>query len=216
MAHPVYKNSAGRRLPSVTTVLSRFKDSGALIAWANKEGLEGRPLRGEGSVSQAACDAGTLAHSMVEAVIKKLEGPRQIDHPPETWDAASSAFDAYHAWSQQTRLVPCESEVSLVCECHQLGGTLDAMLIQDRLSLGDVKTSAAVYPEMLLQLSAYGHLWSVNRPDRPITGGYHILRFSKVGGSFSHHYYPNLDKAWELFQLYRRAFDLDKEIKDLV
>lgn len=74
MPTQAYKNKAGKRVPSVTTILSRFKDSAALMIWANKEGLEGRPLRGEGSTADKAAEAGTLAHAFVEADIKTGEG----------------------------------------------------------------------------------------------------------------------------------------------
>jgi hypothetical protein len=35
MAHPIYKNEGGKRLPSVTTILGKFKDPGALMWWSN-------------------------------------------------------------------------------------------------------------------------------------------------------------------------------------
>ncbi len=216
MAHPVYKNAAGKRLPSVTTILSRFKESGALMAWANKEGLEGRPLRGPDSTADKAAEAGTLAHAMVESNIKGTPFPLESDYRAEIWEKAQSAYSAYKEWASQTKLQPCESEVSLTCECHMLGGTLDTILVQGKLSLGDIKTSAAIYPEYLCQLAAYKHLWEANNPDRPITGGCHILRFSKEGGSFAHHFWPDLSKAWEAFQLMRQLYDLDKEIKAMV
>jgi hypothetical protein len=216
MAHPVYRNANGDKMPSVTTILSRFKPSGALIAWANREGLEGRPIRGEGSTADKAMEAGTLAHARVEATIKGVGFPQQIDYPQEIWDKAESAFSAYREWSKQTRLLPCESEVSLTCECHQFGGTLDTILVQGKLSLGDIKTSNAVYAEYLCQLAAYKHLWEVNYPDKLITGGCHILRFSKIGGSFSHHFYPDLTVAWEAFELMRKLYDYDKLLKEIL
>lgn len=44
-----YRNAAGEKVPSVTTILSRFKDSGGLIKWAYRQGREheGLALRGE-------------------------------------------------------------------------------------------------------------------------------------------------------------------------
>ncbi len=66
---------------------------------------------------------------------------------------------------------------------------------------------------MLIQLAAYNLLWLENHPDRPLTGGFHLCRFSKENGDFSHHYWPNLDDAREQFILLRRAYDLDKQLK---
>jgi hypothetical protein len=40
----IYKDHRGNRLPSVTTIIGRFKDSGGLLYWANQQGLEGKTL----------------------------------------------------------------------------------------------------------------------------------------------------------------------------
>ena len=58
-----YFNKAGQRLPSVTTIISRFKESGGLIHWAWNLGREGQDYR---QVRDEAADAGTLAHAMIE------------------------------------------------------------------------------------------------------------------------------------------------------
>ncbi len=66
---------------------------------------------------------------------------------------------------------------------------------------------------MLCQVAAYGKLWEENRPEQPVEGGYHIIRFDKTYGDFSHHWYPELDDAWTYFKLVREAYDLAKELK---
>ena len=40
----IYKDHRGNRLPSVTTIIGRFKESGGLLYWANQQGLEGKTL----------------------------------------------------------------------------------------------------------------------------------------------------------------------------
>ena len=35
----------------------------------------------------------------------------------------------------------------------------------------------------------------------------------KEYADFAHHYYNNLDDAWDQFKLFRRAFDIDKKLK---
>jgi len=55
----IYKDHRGNRLPSVTTIIGRFKESGGLLYWANQQGLEGKTL------DQARAEVttpGTLAH----------------------------------------------------------------------------------------------------------------------------------------------------------
>lgn len=70
MAHPTYLID-GKRVPSVTTVISRFKESGALMYWCWDQGRQGLDYR---QTRDAAADAGTIAHAMVEAFIRNGEG----------------------------------------------------------------------------------------------------------------------------------------------
>jgi len=201
----------GKRVPSVTTILSRFKESGGLIHWAWDLGMQNIDYR---KVRDDAADAGTLGHALVEAEIRGKEPPKQSDYEPEMWAKAQSSFGAFKEWSRQTQLLPVETEVPMTCRCHMIGGCLDAMLIQDRLALADWKTSNGVYLEYLCQLSAYGHLWTVNHPERPIEGGFHLLRFSKIAGDFHHMYWAQLDDAWLMFEHLRAAYDLEKKVKE--
>jgi hypothetical protein len=208
-----YKDAAGKRIPSVTTVIGRFKESGALIAWAwnlGKEGIDYRQVRDD------AADAGTLAHAMVEATIRGTPFPDEKTHDAEKWQKAISAFGAFEEWKRQTQLQPADTEVSMTCECHRVGGTLDTILVQGKLSLGDWKTSNGVYPEYMIQLAAYRHLWTVNYPDRPLTGGSHLLRFSKAGGDFTHHYWADLSEAWAAFEHMRPLYDIMAGLKGRV
>jgi hypothetical protein len=213
MAHPVYKNAAGVKLPSVTTIISKFKEAGGLIHWSWQLGMEGKDYR---KVRDDAANAGTLAHSMVEADIRGLGPPDLSGFDNDTYLKATSSFEAYKEWRNQTNLKPEQTEVSMICECHQFGGTLDTIMVQGRRSLGDWKTSNSVYPEYMIQLAAYRHLWEVNNPDKPIDGGFHLLRFSKAGGDFTHHFWPNLDEAWEAFCHMRELYNLMSKLKERV
>ena len=62
-------------------------------------------------------------------------------------------------------------------------------------------------------IAAYKQLWEENHPDRPITGGYHLLRFDKEHADFTHHFWTELDEAWSQFQIFRQAYDIDKRLK---
>jgi len=107
-----------------------------------------------------------------------------------------------------------ETEITLVSEAHRFGGTPDAIgYLDGKLCLLDWKTSNAVYSDYLIQLAAYKVLWEENRPQYPLEGGFHLLRFAKEHGDFSHHFYPNLDEAWRQFVLLREAYDIDKQLK---
>ncbi|KKK75628.1 hypothetical protein LCGC14_2871800, partial [marine sediment metagenome] len=109
-----------------------------------------------------AADAGTLAHAMVEAYLTG-QSPDALTAglDLETVGKAETAFLAFLEWSESTKLKVVETELSLVSEKHLFGGTLDArvLTINDRLTIGDWKTSNAIYGDMLMQVAAYKALY---------------------------------------------------------
>lgn len=206
MAAKIYKDAAGKRLPSVTTILSRFKDSGALLYWANTQGLEGKTLD---QARIPAATAGTMAHSMVEAHLNKQPLP-ELSGDADVIAKAKRAFDAFLTWSEMSRLEIRHTEVSLVSDVHKFGGTLDAIGIingGNGLALIDWKTSNGVYSDYLYQMAAYRLLWEEAYPEHPITGGFHLCRFSKEDGDYAHHHFPSLDEEAETFLIMRRLYD---------
>lgn len=207
----------GQKVPGVTSILSRFKESGALMYWAWKQGTEGLDFR---ESKQKAADAGTLAHDMVEHDIYGQPFDRS-KHDPDLLAKADGAFQAYQEWKQQTDLQIAEAEVSLTSRMYRFGGTLDALFIKGKLALGDWKTSNGIYADYLLQLAAYQILWEENHPDKPIERGFHLLRFSKANNpndpiSFSHHYWSQLNVAKEQFLHLLAAYKLDERVNALV
>lgn len=220
-----YFTADGTRVPGTTTIIGRFKDSGALIKWAYRQGREHESLAAAGKpapsdlyeVSQAAADIGTAAHAMVEASIKG-ESPdaalATFNLPADAQDKARSSFAAYTDWASMTRLEIVAQEMLLVSERYRFGGTPDAIgRVNGKLCLIDWKTSNAVYSDYLLQLAAYRALWEENHPDQPLVGGFHLCRFSKEHGDFAHHYYPELADAWRMFCALRDAYSLDAGLK---
>lgn len=218
--------SGNEKLPSVTTILGRFKESGGLMKWAYSTGREHGRLEALGQeapaslydVSGKAADIGTAAHAMVEAFIRGgqpetcftyLQLPNDEDRAK-----AINAFNTYRDWQSMTRLEIVDQEMHLVSKVHRFGGTPDAIgRFNGELCLVDWKTSNAVYGDYLMQLAAYRVLWEENHPGRPLTGGFHLCRFSKEHGDFGHHYYRELDNAWEMFKHLRAAYDFDRELK---
>lgn len=206
MAAKLYKDTSGKRLPSVTTILSRFKDSGALLYWANTQGLEGKTLD---QARIPAATAGTMAHSLVEAHLNKQPLP-ELSGDADVIAKARRAFDAFLTWSEMSRLEIRHTEVSLVSDRHKFGGTLDAIGIingGNGLALIDWKTSNSVYSDYLYQMAAYRLLWEETYPEHPITGGFHLCRFSKEDGDYAHHHFPSLDEEAETFLIMRRLYD---------
>lgn len=208
----IYKDAKGNRVPSVTTILSRFKESGGLLYWANQAGLEGKTLD---EARAPAATAGTMAHDLVEAHINKRELP-ELQGDPDTIAKARAAYCAYLKWAEMYKLTIRHTEVSLVSNAHAFGGRLDAVGMNgDGLVLLDWKTSNAVYADYLLQLAGYKLLWEENYPDHPLTG-FHLCRFAKEEGDFSHHYFPSLQKESETFLIMRSLYDRVKDVEKRV
>lgn len=199
-----YKTSDGKRVPSVTTILSRFKESGGLLHWANTCGLNGQTLE---EARLPAATAGTMAHDLVEAHINGREMP-ELHGAGDVVAKARAAFDVYLRWQDMTRLEIRHTEVSLVSEEHKFGGRLDAIgVLGNQLCLLDWKSSAALYADYLYQAAAYKLLWDSNYPESPITGGVHLCRFSKEHGDFTHSHFPEVDEEVDTFIQMRGLYD---------
>ena len=209
-----YVTSTGEVVPSVTTIIGRFKESGALLWWANQAGLQGKTLE---EARAPAMTAGTMAHDLVECAITDQPMPELIGDT-DTIEKARAAFSVYEKWRSITHLEIKRAEVSLASDRHRFGGRLDAIGVHDNeLCLLDWKVANSVHADYILQLAAYGILWQENYPEEPLAGGYHLLRFSKEQGDFSHHYYPKLEAEKEAFlamvDLYRRMKEIEKRVK---
>ncbi len=215
-----YYAKDGKKIPGVTTILGRFKDSGGLLFWAFEQGKAAQ--RGEITdlydKRDAAGDAGTLAHHMVEAYIDMSEQPDTDGIPEEIVKQANQGFENFRRWQDDSRIEIIRQEMDLISEAHRFGGCPDAIGKDSRgaLCLLDWKTSNGVYVDYLIQIAAYDILWTENHPDQAFTGGLHLLRFAKENADFAHHFWSELDDAKEQFLLLRRAYDIDKKLKKRV
>jgi hypothetical protein len=210
----------GMKVPSVTTITGRFKDSGALIYWAWDQGRQGLDFR---ETKQKAADAGTLAHALIEADIREDDPPQLDGYPDDVRTNALHAFEAFKEWKDRVKLEICETECQLISRKHMFGGTLDAMLTGGKLVLGDWKTSNAIYQDHLIQVAGgYSLLWEENFPTRKLEG-VEILRVSKPEEpgdpiSFHDHFWGRsvIEMAQRQFIILREAYDLDKRLKSLL
>ena len=204
-------NNKEIRIPGTTTITGRFKDSGGLIYWAWDQGRQGLDYR---QTRDAAAGAGTLAHAMVEADIRGAARPDTSQYPEDMVAKAQSSYSAYLEWKSQTKMQPVETELALISRKYLFGGTIDAVQVDGKVALLDWKTSNSIYQDHLIQVGGgYALLWEENFPDMPITGGFHILRFSKEEGDLTHHTWQNLDLAKAAFIHMRVLFELDKRLK---
>jgi hypothetical protein len=213
----LYKDTDGKRVPSVTTIISRFKESGGLLYWANQAGLDGKTLD---EARRPAADAGTMAHLLVEAHIHGQELPELVGEA-DVIAKAHAAFNAYLRWTKLTNLEIHHTEVPLVSAVHKFGGCLDAIGVAKAMDTGlaliDWKTSNSIWSDYLYQLAAYALLWNENYPDNPIKAGFHLCRFAKEEGDFAHHYFPSLEEEGKTFimmrELYTRVKQAEKRVR---
>jgi hypothetical protein len=206
-----YTNAAGLSIPGTNDITGRYKDAGALIHWAHKQGKQGLPL-----YDRSAIDIGSAVHKMAE--LDLIGAPdREIEAALHTYLSAPNhlamahtSFKAYREWREQCRVRPLAQEVSLVSEKHQYGGTPDLVaIINNGIGLVDFKTGKAVYNEMKVAVAAHGNLWDEARPTQKLDS-YHLIILPKDGGAFQHHAYEDLTLEWELFQAYLNAYNLEK------
>lgn len=214
-----YYNATGKRVPGVTTILGRFKEAGGLIQWAYTCGRDGIDIN---EARDRAADAGTACHEMIDAHLHKRQFQRG-GYPPDVLAKADHAFLAFLEWAEQSKLALAASEVSLVSEKHQFGGTFDGAFVAGTLRLLDYKTSSGIYTDQLVQVAGgYAILWAEHYPDRPLHG-IDILRISKPNApddpvSFEHRHFSAelIPIASRQFLLLRDAYELDKRLKGML
>ena len=194
MPRIAYKNAAGQRLSGVTTVIGGNLgwSKNGLMYWAWEQGRDGKDFR---DTKQAAADAGTIAHTLIEADIKGIT----LDltpYPADLLAKAQKCYENFHHWKSTVGFKPLKSELTLVSEFNQYGGTIDCIAeIQGKPCLFDWKSSNGVHEEYLIQLSAYQKVYEENFPAEKLSGAY-LLRISKEDAAWTFHYWENLDFAW--------------------
>lgn len=205
-----YRLKDGSRVSGVTTIIGSNLgwSKNALMWWSWNEGKEGRDFR---ETSEKAADSGTLAHAMIEADIKGSPQPDVSKYPPEVVSKAETSYLAWLEWSKDVQFHTLKSEMSLVSEVYQFGGTIDIALIKERKAILDLKTSGGIYADHLIQVAAYGKLYEENTGDK--IEAYYILRLDKETGGFGYHYFPELEAGWEAFKHLLALHNLKKKLK---
>ena len=207
-----YKTADGKRVPGVTTILGNLGwNKRPLMYWAQKCGQEGRSID-----DKVEADIGTIAHEMVERSLRG-EPFDASKYDAALVEPARQSFANYQAWAEMMRLAPVEIEPHLVSEIHRFGGTPDLVATTGTgaLVIVDWKTSAAVYADHIIQISAYRVLWDETHPDRPIDGGAYLCRLPKDSGGWAVHQYglDALAEAWDAFLACLTLHGLKKRIE---
>jgi hypothetical protein len=156
--HTAYYNKSGKRVPGCTTITG-VMDKPALVAWANRIGLEGIEV---GKYVDELASIGTLAHYLIECRLKG-EDPVLGDYSANQIEAAKIPYQKFLDWGKAKNLKREDfaiSEGQLVSEKHQFGGTIDLCAVIDgKATLIDIKTAKGIFGEHKTQ----------------VFGGYHIL-----------------------------------------
>ena len=207
-----YRLANGDQVPGCTTIIGRFKDAGPLLYWAFNQGKTGVDKLYD--KADEAAGIGTHAHAMFEAYRKNLdEPPRPEGFTDEQMDKATTCYLNALEWESQVKVISVKTEISLVCECHKYGCTIDEIVeLNGKLHDYEWKTSNGVYVDYLLQAAAQKHAWECNFPELKLAGAA-IVRFNKDYGDFAYHYFTDLDDAFQQFVDFRHCYERDKALK---
>lgn len=155
----VYKNIAGVRVPSVTTIIESNLgwNKRVLMAWQARmfrEGKDPDKIKGD------AADLGTLVHDFVESYIYGDEIKQDVlaKYSMDQIAIAERGLEQFKEISNREHFEWLETEMALVSEVYQYGGRLDGLCtrgFKPAICLADTKTSSGIYDEYIVQLAGY-------------------------------------------------------------
>jgi hypothetical protein len=207
--HVIYKLKDGRRVIGASTVAKVTDDYSALMRWAHSEGRAGRSFDGS---RQEAADAGAVGHFMIECHLKG-NTPDLSDFSGTAIDIGETIFLKFLDFWQQEGLNLVASELALVSEIYEYGGTLDVVARDrnNRLVLIDEKSSKGIYESHLFQLSGYEHLWNENNAER-ITRRAIFRNGKKEKGDTEIRWMGDMDKYFACFKAQNDFIKAKKKI----
>ena len=218
----------GEAIPSVTGILSIINKP-ALVNWAagcaadsiaesltpgvSYDELEinaiieaGRKAHWQKKVD--AGNIGTFLHKWIESYIKG-ENPGTPVNP-----GLQESVAKFLGWVEKHKVKFLLSEQMIYSKKFKYAGTLDFVCtIDDKLYLGDTKTSSGIYPEMLVQTSAYRYARQEEFPEEKYAGQL-ILRIGK-DGSFEFAVMRDEMVYQTMFKGFLSAMHLSKVMEDL-
>jgi hypothetical protein len=149
--HTIYKNSDGKRVPGTTTIIGVLNKP-ALLAWANRIGLEGIEMS---KYVDDLAEVGTLAHEMVKAHFTG-EKVDTDEYSKKVIDRAENAMISFLSWVKGKNIEPIYNEKILVSDKLGYGGTLDMYCkMNDKNYLIDFKTGSGIYDDHFYQMAGY-------------------------------------------------------------
>jgi len=197
-----------KKLPSVTTIIGRFKNAIGLIIWSNQLGLKGLNYFDE---LKNAGNIGTNLHDLAELAILKKD--YQLPEDP----TVIHCFNQFLEWWDNLTCEVIWTEKKFTSKKLMFGGCPDLLVKKDgKYILVDLKTSKAIYSDMIIQLGSYKFLIEENMDieiDRAV-----IVRFPKDNDDTEIRKFTKEELAVGLkqFKILRKAFDLDKDLNKIL
>jgi len=207
-----YINEKGKRVPSVTTIISQHLgwNKNALLAWTKRMMLGGQD---SDKVLNEAGDIGTLLHLLIEGHQQGFDVDTK-DYSYNQEKAAMKAFAGYLQWYEKVKFKSLRNELVLVNEEMQVGGTIDSIgKMGDDLVVVDWKTSKYLYAENKLQLAAYTYMFEKAQPKANVAYGL-VMRFGKDDGKFHQHVIKRekLETGIEIFKALVKISQLKSQL----
>jgi len=178
--HQVYKTRDGKRVPGVTTILSVLSKPQLLRWYASVErehrteslpppNDKGEPVYFAEVKRDKAADLGTITHARIEAWLRGEELDPD-DLPNDLYAQSVNGFDRFRRWWESKNFSLVASELQMVSEVLQVGGTMDVAATNEAcvgskgIIVVDIKSSKASpgwpYKEMKAQAQTYGRIWT--------------------------------------------------------
>jgi len=197
-----------KKLPSVTTIIGRFKNATGLIIWSNQLGLKGLNYFDE---LKKAGDTGSSLHHLAELHIKGED--YELPEDP----TVLHCFNQFLEWWDNLTCEVIWTEKKFISKKLMFGGCPDLLVKKDgKYILVDFKTSKSLYQDFVIQLGSYVFLVEENMDieiDRAV-----IVRFPKDNDDTEIRKFTKEELAVGLkqFKLLRKAFDIDKDLNKLL
>lgn len=180
MAHPHYENKQKIKVPSVTEIISSNCgwNKTVLMAWQRKMLLAGRDPN---KIKENAASIGSLVHLYIERFIlgESITDKDLKDYKPEAIIIAESGLEQFKKKIGESKIEFLETEMSLVSDVYNFGGTLDCIYKRPgvEIGLGDNKTSKSIYSDYIIQLGGYDILLNEKTGYKPVESL--IIKISK-------------------------------------
>jgi hypothetical protein len=205
-----YTLGDGVEVPSVTEVLSMVGNADGLINWAvmlQRNGIDWKDERNH------LADIGTTAHFYVEQYIKTLQIPDMLDFGGLILTLAKPPILAFHDWFTARTVTPHATELRMVSETWEVGGTADLIAhVDGEFEVIDFKTGAK-NEKNKIQVAAYVKLAKENGMN--VTRG-RIVHLDRQYSSKGQPQYSEIiideDEIDEYFVLFRAAKAIYKKM----